>query len=42
MKKVLCGMLGLLSLSAVSAVPEKDKPLDLGVIAVSLVPKRSS
>jgi len=34
MKKVLWGMLGLFSLSAVSAVPEKDKPLDLGVIDV--------
>ena len=34
MRKVLYGMLGLVSLSAVSAVPEKDKPLDLGIIDV--------
>jgi len=34
MKKVLCGVFGLVSLSAMSAVPEKDQPLDLGVIDV--------
>lgn len=34
MKKLLCGMLGLISLSAISAEPEKDQPLDLGVIDV--------
>ncbi|MEY3786138.1 MAG: hypothetical protein RLZ75_343, partial [Pseudomonadota bacterium] len=34
MRKVLCGMLGLVSLSAISAVPEKDQPLDLGIIDV--------
>ena len=34
MKKVLCGMLGLVSLTAIGAAPEKDKPLDLGVIDV--------
>jgi iron complex outermembrane receptor protein len=34
MKKVLLGMLGLVSLSAIGAAPEKDKPLDLGVIDV--------
>jgi iron complex outermembrane recepter protein len=34
MKKVLCGILGLISLSAVGATSEKDKPLDLGVFDV--------
>ena len=34
MKKVLYGILGLVSLTAVGATPEKDKPLDLGVIDV--------
>ena len=34
MRKVLCGILGLVSLTAVGATPEKDKPLDLGVIDV--------
>ncbi len=34
MKKVFCGMLGLVSLSAIGAVQEKDKPLDLGIIDI--------
>ena len=34
MRKLAYGLLGLFSLSAVSAVPEKDQPLDLGVIDV--------
>ncbi len=34
MKKVLCGVLSLVSLSAIGATPEKDQPLDLGVIDV--------
>ncbi|MEY3880795.1 MAG: hypothetical protein RIQ94_1591 [Pseudomonadota bacterium] len=34
MRKVLCGMLGLVSLSAISAIPEKDQPLDLGIVDV--------
>ncbi len=43
MRKVLYGMLGLVSLSAVSAVPEKDKPLDLGIIdVVGVTPLQSS
>ncbi len=34
MRKVLYGIVGLVSLTAVGATPEKDKPLDLGVIDV--------
>ena len=43
MRKVLYGMLGLVSLSAVSAVPEKDQPLDLGIIdVVGVTPLQNS
>jgi len=43
MKKLAYGLVGLFSLSAVSAAPEKDKPLDLGVIdVVGVTPMQGS